>query len=164
MARCIVAGVIATYLLAVFQTTIGELMMIRGVTPDLLFVWTVCLGLLSGRTAGALIGFGCGLLEGGLTQQWIGAFAISKALSGFGAGVLGAKLFKENWAVPSVAAALLTVANESVFVLVSSSDGWPRAGHLILVRSLYHAALAPIIFALTLRARRLLVGRREELA
>lgn len=164
MARCIIAGVVAIYLLAVLQTTIGGLLTIHGVAPDLLFVWTVCLGLLSGRVPGALIGFGCGLLEGGISQRWIGALAISKLLSGFGAGILGGKLFKENWAVPGVAAALLTVMNEAAFALVAGATDWARAGHLLLVRVCYHALLAPIFFALIARARRLLIGRREELA
>jgi rod shape-determining protein MreD len=164
MARCIIAGVIVTYLLAVFQTTLGGVIAIRGVSPDLLLTWTVCLGLLSGRTAGALIGFAGGLLEGSLAQAWIGAFAISKALSGFGAGVLATKLFRENWAVPSVSAAALTLLNELAFLLVSRADGWPHAAHIIVVRMAYHAVLAPILFVLTVRVRRALLGHREEAA
>ena len=164
MSRCIIAGVIVTYLLAVLQTTLGGFLAIRGVAPDLLLVWTICIGLLSGRTAGAVIGFGCGLLEGGLMQTWIGAFAMSKALSGFGAGALATKLFRENWAVPSVSAALLTALNEVVFLLVSRADSWSHAGHIIALRMAYHAVLAPIMFALTIRGRRALVGRREEAA
>jgi rod shape-determining protein MreD len=164
MARCVIAGVIVTYLLAVFQTTLGGVCAIRGVSPDLLLIWVVCLGLLSGRTPGALIGFACGLLEGGLTQAWMGAFAISKALSGFGAGVLATKLFRENWAVPSVSAAALTLLNDATFLLVSRADGWPHAVHVIAVRMAYHAALAPILFVLTIRVRRSLLGRHEEAA
>jgi rod shape-determining protein MreD len=164
MARCIIAGVIITYLLAVLQTSLGGFLAIRGLSPDLLLVWAVCIGLLSGRTAGALVGFGCGMLQGGLTQTWIGAFAISKALSGFSAGVLATKLFKENWAVPSVAAAMLTVLNEGVFLLVSRADTWSHAGRIITLRVAYHAVLAPFAFALTIRARRALVGRRGETA
>ena len=162
MARCIIAGVIVTYLLAVFQTTVGGICAIRGVSPDLLLVWVICLGLLSGRVPGALIGFACGLLEGGLAQAWIGAFAISKALSGFGAGVLATKLFRENWAVPSLSAAVLTLFNEVTFLLVSRADGWPHAAHIIAVRMAYHAVLAPVVFVLTVRVRRVLLGRREE--
>jgi len=164
MARCIIAGVIVTYLLAVLQTTLGGVFAIRGVSPDLLLIWTICLGLLSGRTPGALIGFACGLLEGGLTQAWIGAFAISKALTGFGAGVLATKLFRENWAVPSVSAAVLTLFNDVTFLLVSRADSWPHAVHVIAMRMAYHAVLAPVLFVLTIRVRRVLLGRREETA
>jgi rod shape-determining protein MreD len=164
MARCIIAGVAVTYFLAVIQTTIGEFLMIRGVAPDLLLVWAICVGLLSGSSVGALIGFGCGLLEGGLTQMWMGAFAISKALSGFGAGVLATKLFKENWAVPSVAAVVLTLVNEAAFLFVSRAGSGAHAGRIVLVRLIYHAVLAPFMFALTVRGRRALVGRGEELA
>ena len=73
MTRCIISGLVVTYLLAVAQTALGGRMAVRGVPPDLLFVWTVVIGLLSGRTAGALVGFGGGLLEGSLTQAWTSA-------------------------------------------------------------------------------------------
>ena len=57
MARVVVAGVIVTYALAVLQATLGGQMAIHGVAPDLLFLWTICVGLLSGGPAGALVGF-----------------------------------------------------------------------------------------------------------
>ena len=164
MTRCIISGVVVTYLLAVVQTALGGRLAVRGVPPDLLFVWTVVIGLLSGRTAGALAGFGSGLLEGALTQAWIGALAISKTMTGFLAGVLATKLFRENWAVPSLSAVVLTIANEAIFLLVAWQDDWARAGRVVAVRVVYHAALAPVFFAVALRARRALVGRREELA
>jgi len=164
MARCIIAGVIVTFLLGVLQATLGGPLAGFGVAPDLLFVWAVCIGLLSGRTAGAVIGFGAGLLQGALQQSWIGAFAISKMISGFAAGLLATKMFKENWLVPVVCAALLTVVNEAAFLLISRAGYWAQAGRIIGLRMLYHAGLAPLVFALALWGRRILLGRRGETA
>ena len=162
MARCIIAAALVTYALAVFQNALGGLIVVCGVSPDLLFLWTICMGLLSGHNAGAVVGFGCGLMEGGLQQAAIGAFAISKTMSGFGAGVLAGRMFRENWLVPIVSAGVLTVVNEGVFLLLSRGDDWSQAGRLIGLRALYHAALAPFAFALVARARRALRGPQEE--
>lgn len=164
MARCVLAGIIVTYALAVFQTTLGGRIALGGVAPDLLFVWTVTVGLLGGRTLGALTGFGSGLLEGCLTQAWMGSFAFSKMVSGFAAGLLATKMSRDNWAVPSVCAMLLTVVNETAFLLTSQAGGWHQAGRIIGLRAIYHGALAPLAFALTIRARRALAHAREEMA
>jgi rod shape-determining protein MreD len=161
MARCIIAGVIATYVLAVVQTTVGAAIAISGVSPDLLLVWTITIGLLSGPYTGGLVGFAAGMLQGALFQTWIGAYAFSKTLSGFAAGLLATKMFKENLLVPAISAALLTVGNEGVFLLFARGADLHQAGRVIGLRALYHAVLTPIAFALTRRARRAFLGERE---
>ncbi len=162
MARCIIAGLLVTYALAVFQTTLGESLALSGVPPDLLFVWTATVGLLSGAHAGALAGFASGVLEGSLKQTWIGAFAISKALSGLAAGFLATKMFRENLLVPALAAAALTALNEGVFLLIARTAPWGDAGRIIGLRALYHALLAPFAFAAAARVRHALVGGPEK--
>lgn len=163
MARCILAGVIVTYLLAVFQATLGARLSIAGVPPDLLFVWTVCVGLLGGTRAGIVVGFAAGILEGSLRQSAIAALAISKGVSGLAAGLLAMKLFRENWVVPALTGAVLTLANEAVFILVSGGAR-PDAGKLVLGRVLYHAVLTPVAFWLVTRARQALLGTRVEVS
>jgi rod shape-determining protein MreD len=163
MARCILAGVIVTYLLAVFQATLGARLSIAGVPPDLLFVWTVCVGLLGGTRAGVVVGFASGILEGSLRQSAIAALAISKGVSGLGAGLLATRLFRENWVVPALTGALLTLANEAVFLLLPGGAR-PDAGKLVLGRVLYHAVLTPITFWLVMRARQALLGTRVEVS
>ncbi|HUU54311.1 MAG TPA: LytS/YhcK type 5TM receptor domain-containing protein [Armatimonadota bacterium] len=162
MARCIIAGVMVTYLLAVFQATLGARLAVAGVAPDLLFVWTICLGLLTGPRVGALVGFGAGVLEGSLRQALIAALGISKGFSGFAAGLLATKMFRENWLVPALSAGLLTLLNEIVFLLASRHDAWTHVGRLIGGRALYHAVLTPIAFALIIRARQALLGQQAE--
>ncbi len=162
MARCIIAGAVVTYALAIFQNTLGGFIAIWGVAPDLLLVWTICMGLLSGRHVGALVGFGSGLMEGGLQQTAIGALAISKTVSGFGAGVLTGKMFRENWLVPIVSAGVLTAINEAIFLVLYRAADWSQAGRIVGLRMAYHAVLTPVVFAIAGRARRGLLGRPEE--
>jgi len=164
MARCIIAGILTTYAIAVLQSTIAGRLAVWRVAPDLLFVWTVCVGLLYRAGPGALVGWGSGLLEGALQQRWIGAYAVSKTISGFLAGHLGTKMFKENWLVPLVCAGLLTLVNEAGFLLLSRGGVWPAAGRVVGVRVLYHAALAPFALAAVRRGHRLLMRGREEQA
>ncbi|UCC68228.1 MAG: rod shape-determining protein MreD [Armatimonadota bacterium] len=162
MARCIIAGAVVTYALAVFQNTLGGFMTIWGVTPDLLLVWTICMGLLGGRHVGALVGFASGLMQGGLQQAAIGAYAISKTVSGFGAGVLAGKMFRENWLVPIVSAGVLTAVNEAAFLVLYRAADWSQAGRVVGLRVAYHAVLTPVVFAVAGRARRALLGRPEK--
>jgi len=162
MVRGIVIGALVTYMVAVFQSTLSVRMEIRGVSPDLVFVWAVCVGLVSGPSAGALAGCGGGLVEGALAQKLIAAFAISKLMSGFAAGLLAAKMFKEHWLVLVVGGGLLTLVNETIFLLVSRGWGWRQVGHLIEMRVVYHAVLTPLGFALVSRVRRALTGRLGE--
>jgi len=164
MVRYVAAAAAVTYLLAVLQSTVAGRLAIAGVSPDLLFVWTVAVGLMSGPAPGALAGWGAGLLEGGLQQVWLAPYAISKTISGFVAGQLGARMLKENWVVPAVCAGALTLLNEAIFLLLArpvvGAEAWRRIG----IRVVYHAALAPLALALAYRGRRLLLAGREERA
>ncbi len=164
MARCVIAGVVVTYLLAVFQVTVGAKLAIGGIAPDLLFVWTICLGLLSGPRVGAVTGFGGGLLEGALHQTMIGALAIGKAVSGCCAGLIASKMFRENWLVPALSAALLTAVNEVLVLFLTSGGSQGSFVRTLLGRALYHALLAPIAFHLITRTRQTLTGQRVEVS
>jgi len=161
MARSVVSAIIVTYGLAVVQATVGGRLAVGGVAPDLLLVWTVCIGLLSGPRAGMIAGFACGILEGSLLQRMIGALAVGKGLSGLAAGLISTRMLREHWLVPAISAAVLTLANEMVFLALSDrSGGWGYSGRAIGLRVLYHAALAPIMFAAVARGRQALSGER----
>jgi rod shape-determining protein MreD len=153
MLRIALTAAIVTYVLAVVQVTLGARLAVWGVSPDLLLLWTICAGLLGVPQAGALVGFGSGVLQGALVQSQLGAYAISKILAGTAAGLLGRRVFRDNWLVPSLAAAVLTVLHEVLFVLLSRVEA-SSALRVIGLRVLYHAALAPFCYALVARAQR----------
>jgi rod shape-determining protein MreD len=153
MLRTVLIAAVATYALAVVQTTLGARLAVWGVPPDLLLLWTIGAGLLGGPQVGAVVGFGSGVLQGALIQSHLGAYAVSKILAGVAAGLLGRRVFRDNWLVPSLAAAALTILHEVLFVLLSHVGG----GHVLRViglRVLYHAALAPFGYALIVRSLR----------
>jgi rod shape-determining protein MreD len=162
MIRMMVLGVAVAYGMAVLQSTVGGRLAVAGVAPDLLLVWTISMGLACGGLTGAVTGWAGGLIQGGLQQKWIGAYAISKTVSGFIAGRLGAKMFKENWLAPMVCAALVTVLNEGVFLLFSRSGPWEGAWRVVGVRVVYHAVLAPFFFAAAYRLQRAVMRGQEE--
>jgi rod shape-determining protein MreD len=153
MLRTVLIASVATYALAVVQTTLGARLAVWGVPPDLLLLWTIGGGLLGGPQVGAVVGFGSGVLQGALIQSHLGAYAISKLLAGVAAGLLGRRVFRDNWLVPSLAAAALTILHEVLFVLLSRVDAGSTL-RVIGLRVLYHAALAPLGYALIARSRR----------
>ena len=159
--RAVALGALVTYALAIVQTTLGGRMAVYSVTPDLLLVWTVCLGLLAGPEAGALTGFASGVLQGSLGQSLTGPLGISKTISGFAAGLLSGRLFTENWMVPALCAVFLTVLNELLLLLLCGFGGDHQLGRIVAARVTYHALLAPPIYALTARGRRALGAARR---
>ncbi len=164
MARCIIVGVLVTYLVGVLQATLSTRFAVVGVSPDLPLVWGLCVGLLGGPRAGALAGFGAGLIEGALRQAEIGALSLSRGLGGLGAGLLATKMFRENWLMPVVCAVLMTLVSEAVLAVASRAGGWHLAGRIAGVRVVYHSLLTPVAVALADRACKSILGRRAEAA
>jgi hypothetical protein len=111
-----------------------------------------------------IAGFASGMLEGSLRQSMMAALAISKGVSGLGAGLFAARFFRENWIVPLLTGALLTLANEIVFLFLSGGGAWANAGRIIVGRVLYHAFLTPLAFWIVVRARDALLGPRLEVS
>ncbi len=69
------------------STLVGEFP-IAGVTPDLPLVITALLALARGPEVGLLTGFCLGLLQDGIGGGLVGVQALSKAMAGFGLGLL----------------------------------------------------------------------------
>jgi rod shape-determining protein MreD len=162
MTRCIILGALATYLVAVLQATLSARFAVLGVPPDLPFLWSVALGILGGPHAGLLAGFGSGVIEGALRQTDIGALAIGRGASGFAAGLIAARMFRENPMVPAIVAAALTLLNEFALAILSHTHNWQHAGRVLGVRIMCHAVLAPVSVIVLGRLSRLLVRRRIE--
>lgn len=159
MVRAVIAAAFVTYALAVVQTTLGGRIAIWGVSPDLLLVWTVCLGLLASPEAGALTGFAAGLLQGSLGQTLIGPLGVSKTLTGLAAGLLAGRVYRENVLAPAACALLLTLMNEVLFWILSGFAHAPHALRTIGLRAVYHALLTPLMYALLARGQRALTRR-----
>ena len=144
--RNLASALILMFLLAVIQSTAAVWLRIHGVAPDLLLVATVVVGLLDGPRAGMGWGFAAGALQGALQGSHIGGFIVSKVFSGWLAGLLGSRLFRENWLVPLLSLAFITLLHEGLFALLSQPAGGPGWASFALGRAAYHAALGPPAF------------------
>lgn len=103
------------------QTTLAPALRVGSVTPDVPLVLAVLLGLHRGPEVGCLAGFVAGLLQDVTGGGLVGAQALTKALVGFGVGLLGSRLSVWN---PLVQVPLL--------VLVTLAEGIARYGLLQL--------------------------------
>lgn len=92
------------------QSSLGAAISIGGVTPDIPLILAVLLGLRLGPEGGCLIGFSAGLLQDVLGGGLLGAQALTKALVGFVAGLLGGRLWVSNPVVQVSGLVVLTLA------------------------------------------------------
>ncbi len=76
----------------VLQTTVANIISIRGITPDFLLIWIVLIAIRYGQIESTLFGFTIGLLYDLATGGVIGLSSLSKSVSGFMAGYF----FNEN--------------------------------------------------------------------
>jgi len=73
----------------VAQSSVVPMLTITGITPDLPFVLTVLLALRHGPQTGCLVGFAAGILQDVAGGGLLGVQALTKAMAGFGIGLLG---------------------------------------------------------------------------
>ncbi|MBI2544813.1 MAG: rod shape-determining protein MreD, partial [Candidatus Rokubacteria bacterium] len=71
------------------QTSVAPALSVGGVAPDIPLVLTVLLGLRRGPEVGCVSGFAVGLLQDVAGGGFVGAQALTKALVGFAAGLMG---------------------------------------------------------------------------
>ena len=157
MIRLITAS-LAIFLVGVFQTGASSWLAIWLAPPDLPLLLTISLGLTCGPVAGMLAGFGSALVQAGLSQSYLLAHALGLIVSGFVAGELSRRFFREHWLVPVASVLILTLMSELLFWLAApaSSGLSPR---WLAIRLLYNTALAWPCFRLTARAREALPAR-----
>jgi rod shape-determining protein MreD len=147
------------FLGAVLEGSISHRIAIASVPPDFLLVGTCCVALLTGRSAGALVGFLGGLLSGALAINSVGAFVVSRTLAGFFAGWSRRLLSPTLWATCLVVTCVCSFAAELTFLLVApQSDlaGWVQR---TVTRSAYNAVLSVPVYVLLLRLNRRAPGQ-----
>jgi rod shape-determining protein MreD len=93
----------------VAQATLAPALRVGDVAPDLPLIVVVLLALRRGPEFGCLAGFAAGLLQDTTGGGLIGVQALTKAMVGFGIGVLGSRLRVTQPLVQVPGLALLTV-------------------------------------------------------
>ena len=102
----------------ILQSTLVPLVAINGIRPDLLLIIVVLSALLLGKETGACLGFFTGLLQDLVSGNIFGLNILSKLATGFLAGVMERKVFKENFFLPVLAVAVATAFNSLVMLLI----------------------------------------------
>ena len=91
------------------QTNLVPVLGLGAVTPDIPLILTVFLGLRKGPEVGCLAGFAMGLILDAVGGGLVGTQALTKALAGFGVGLLGRRFWVHNPVVQVAGLVLLTV-------------------------------------------------------
>lgn len=145
------AGLLAVC--AILEGTLSPRIAIWGAQPDLPLIAVCCLSLLSGRSAGAALGFAAGLLTGALADSThLGSFIVSRTLAGFVAGWLP-RLFRPQLLGACFLATLgCTFLAHLAYLLGSPETDLGSWVKLALMRSLYNAVLATPLYLVLLRS------------
>jgi rod shape-determining protein MreD len=139
----------------VIQSTLLPLIAVNGIRPDLLLILVVSSALLLGKEQGVGLGFFAGLLQDLASGNIFGLNVLSKILTGYLAGIMERKVFKENVLLPVLAVVVATVFNSIVVLVTLAFLGFnvdiPAALLNIVFQLAYNAVLAIPVHQLVYR-------------
>lgn len=95
----------------ILQSTVLQLIEIRGVIPDTMLIIVVSYSLLRGQNAGAAVGFSAGLIYDVFFGSSLGFYALMGMITGYLCGIAHRNFYRENYVLPvtlSAAASLVT--------------------------------------------------------
>jgi rod shape-determining protein MreD len=143
----------------VLQVSLAPQLTVFGVVPNFLFLVVVTIALTQGPVSGGVAGFVGGLLFDLLNAGVVGPFALVLAVVGYVAGTLNANLFAEGWLLPVTVVAVAGLATEVAHGVVLAVLGtgprfWDAFLTVMLPSTIYHTALAVIVFPLLARLLR----------
>jgi rod shape-determining protein MreD len=144
------------------QWSVVPALAVGGVTPDLPLILTVLAALRHGPETGCLVGFVSGLLQDTAGGGLLGVQALTKAVAGFGMGLLIGPLWVSSPLVQVPGLVLLTIAEGvlrygllQLFHFPASFGGLVL--HVILPQALYNGFLGAACVLVTAVA----LGRRK---
>jgi len=143
------------------QSSVAPLLQVGPVTPDIPLILTAFLGLRRGPEVGCLSGFATGLIQDVASGTLVGAQALTKALAGFGVGLLGGRFSVENPVVQVAGLVFLTLGEGLVRFALLQLFHFPAVFsemmlYVILPQALYNGFVgSAVVLALDwARARR----------
>lgn len=124
-------------------------LVVAGVKPDLSLLLVTSFGLLYGPRAGFLSGLVGGLLQDLLYGRVVGLFALTKAVTGYLAGLATGRVYRENPLVVAGAFVAAAFVHDGLFYLVFWNSGHQvfTAGvaGLLGVSMVYHGLTGPFV-------------------
>ncbi len=119
---------------------------ILGAKPDLILVVLIAYALAEDLIFGAMLGFVAGLIHGSVVGLNMGSFILTRTITGFLAGIVTTRLFSENYFVPVISAAWLTLVCEGLFILANPRIGLFAAARMLIGECIYNAIFTLIIY------------------
>jgi rod shape-determining protein MreD len=140
----------------VLQSTVFAQITLLKARPDLIYLLTVLIALLEGPAAGAVMGFGGGMVEDFLLNAPKGITALSLTLLGYAVGTVRQYIVTPSAVVPVIMVAGGTAVglmfNGLVKFLLGQLDtGWGFQLQIALLAGLYNAILTPFVFPVVRR-------------
>ena len=147
------------------QSTVLEVVAVRGATPDLLSILTVFLAVRRGAMSGQLAGFAGGLMEDFVSLAPLGFHALVRTALGFGSGLLHGLIRLDAVVLPFMLLLGAVVAKGLASALLAGLFAIHLDSHLLderfWIEVAYTAVLAPILFALLARIHLLRPSKPE---
>jgi rod shape-determining protein MreD len=136
------------------QSSVVPMLSVSGVTPDLPLILTVLAALRRGPEVGCLVGFFAGLLQDIAGGGLIGIQALTKALAGFGMGLLVGRLWVSNPLVQVPGLVLLSVAEGLARFFLLQFFHYPASlggllAHVVLPQALYNGFIGATCVLIT---------------
>lgn len=151
----LLAAVVLTALL--LQTTVFADIRLLGARPELVYLLTICFGVLEGPASGAVAGFVGGMAQDFLLSQPKGITALALTLVGYAIGMLRQYIVSPSPVLPVFLVAGGTFVGVLFFGVVSFLLGQLDTTWLYLFRvsalsAIYNGILTPLLFPLLRRA------------
>jgi rod shape-determining protein MreD len=134
------------------------------VTPDLVLIMVVSVGLLRGSDQGLFFGVLAGFFMDLVSGNIIGIQALSKMALGFFSGFMEKNIFKDSVLIPAITVFVATIIFESfnIILYIAFNAHYNFFGTLlsaILPMALYNALFTPLIYHLILKLEHWIVER-----
>lgn len=151
----------ASFVLALLvEGSVFSFFMLEKALPDIFLVMVITLGFILDERRGAAIGLCAGLLQDVIFSSALGFFALAKMLLGYGAGLVGRELYREQLLAPVLLVFVGTLTHEFVlYFMVSRFVGYGlpiewSLSRLFIPKALYNTALALLLYPLFYRLSR----------
>jgi rod shape-determining protein MreD len=136
---------IAITVAAALQGNLPGWLSVMGGRPDLVLVVLVAFSLSADPELGAALGFFGGLLQGAAVGTSLGSFIVTRTITGFLAGFVNTRLFRDNPVVPTISAIWLTAVCEGLFLLANPRPQLLSALRLVLGECILNALLTLLV-------------------
>lgn len=141
----------AVLVAVVLQAGLAPYLAIGGVVPNFMLLVVVTLAFVEGPQAGAMCGFGAGLLFDLLGSGPVGPMTLVLTLTGYVTGLLQENMFAEGWLLPLTVLALASLGAEVAYglILMLLGVGEPMIGTFftkMLPGAVYDSVLALLVY------------------